>query len=587
MTLTDTLAESVPARPTGAAKVLRRLLGSPVAVMSALVLLVLAASAVLAPMVSPHPPEVSNLADIFAPISGEHLLGGDAVGRDVLSRLLWGGRVSLLGAVLALGVALVVGVPAGLVAGFYSGSVDLLAGWVTNLLMALPSMVVLLSVRAVAGPSVWISMSVLGVLMAPSFFRLVRSAVADVRHELYIDAARVSGLSDTRIISRHVLTVVRAPIIIQSALVTGVAVAIQAGLEFLGIGDSTVPTWGNMLNDGFRNIYVQPTLLLWPALAIGLTCMALSLLGNALRDALEDRDTPPSAKASRTGPRPQDVTASDAPRTDTLLSVRNLAVSYGARTVVRDVSLDVSAGEVLGLVGESGSGKTQTAFAVLGLLPRGGTVSHGRVFVEGSDALALPTRARRALRGRVIAYIPQEPQSNLDPSFTVGSQLVEQMRCVLGISRKEARARALRYLDRVGIADPARTFASYPHEISGGMAQRVLIAAAVSCDPVLLIADEPTTALDVTVQAEVLGLLRELQQERGMGVVLVTHNLGVVADLCDRVAVMRDGEIVETASVTDLFAAPRHEYTRALLGSTLDDKPARPPLGSRTKEVTA
>ena len=214
--------------------------------------------------------------------------------------------------------------------------------------------------------------------------------------------------------------------------------------------------------------------------------------------------------------------------------------------VVQDVSLDIRPGEVHGLIGESGSGKTQTAWSVLRLLPPGGQILAGSILLDGEDLANASAAAMREIRGRRIAYIPQEPMSNLDPSFTVGSQLTEPIRLKLGLSRNEARAKALDLLARVGIPDPKRTFAAYPHELSGGMAQRVLIAGAVSCEPSLIIADEPTTALDVTIQAEILDLLRELQQGLGMAVLLVTHNFGVVADLCDRVSVMQNGRIVET-----------------------------------------
>jgi peptide/nickel transport system permease protein len=242
------------------------------------------------------------------------------------------------------------------------------------------------------------------------------------------------------------------------------------------------------------------------------------------------------------------------------------------------VDLDVSEREIVGLVGESGSGKTQTAFSILGILPDGGHVSAGSVTIGGREIVGLAEREHRALRGDVVAYVPQEPMSNLDPSFTIGDHLVEPMRHKLRVSRAEARRRALDLLRLVEIADPERTFRSYPHEISGGMAQRVLIAGAMSCDPRLLIADEPTTALDVMVQAEILGLLRRLQRERGLGVLLVTHNLGVVADLCDRVAVMKDGLIVETGTAEQVLHDPRDPYTRRLLGAVLDHAPARPPL---------
>jgi ABC-type dipeptide/oligopeptide/nickel transport system ATPase component len=245
--------------------------------------------------------------------------------------------------------------------------------------------------------------------------------------------------------------------------------------------------------------------------------------------------------------------------------------------VVDDVSLNIRRGEVHGLIGESGSGKTQTAWSVLGLLPSGGEILEGSIRFAGEDLSKVPGAKMQDIRGGRIAYIPQEPMSNLDPSFTIGSQLTEPMRIKLGVSKAEAKARALKLLGQVGIPSPERTFASYPHELSGGMAQRVLIAGAVSCEPDLVIADEPTTALDVTIQAEILDLLRDLQQELGVTILIVTHNFGVVADLCDQVSVMQKGRIVETGPARSLFASPRHPYTRSLFDAILDESPARGP----------
>jgi peptide/nickel transport system permease protein len=568
----------------------RRLLRNPSGVVSLGFLLLVVLAAVFAPLLAPNEPNVASARDILAPPGGQFLLGGDGSGRDILSRLLYASRLSLAGAAVTVVVAALLGTGAGLVAGYYGRWFETVSTWVTSLLMALPGIVVLLAARSVLGPSVFTAMAIFGVLIGPAFYRVVSAAVAAVRHELYVDAARVSGLSDGRIIARHVLTVVRAPAIILAAGVAGIAIAIQAGLDFLGLGDPTRPTWGGMLNDAFVNIYVAPVTLLWPSLAIGLTCIALVLLGNALRDELERSGGP----RRRRGRRPaasvevpsEPVIVHDEPPAATgeeVLHVDGLSVGYdqpddSVKTVVEDVSLTVWRGEVHGLIGESGSGKTQTAWSILRLLPPAGRIVSGVIEFEGTDLASLSDKEMTRLRGRKIAYIPQEPMSNLDPVFTIGSQLTEPMRIALGIGKAEARERALALLARVGIADPQRTYAAYPHQISGGMAQRVLIAGAVSCNPDLLIADEPTTALDVTVQAEVLDLLRDLQAEFDMGVLLVTHNFGVVADLCDRVSVMRNGRIVETGPARAIFADPRHEYTRSLFDAILEDSEPRGPL---------
>lgn len=612
------MIEAPLALPTTAAKVslFRKLLTHPTGAASLLVLFLVALASILAPVLATHDPNAANLKNVLAKAGSEHLLGADSAGRDVFSRLLFAGQFSLAGALVALAVALVIGVTAGLIAGYYGGWFDSVSSWLTGLMMALPGMVVLLAARAVVGPSMWLSMMIFGVMLSPAFFRLVYASVTAVRNELYVDAARVSGLSDFRIIGRHILTVVRAPVIIQSAMVLGIAIAIQAGLEFLGLGDRSIPTWGSMLNDGFINIFKAPTLVLWPALVIGLVCVALTLLANAMRDELERSRGPvkkgrkaaaAAAAAEAEGATEKRghaaVVHADEPNGtsgELLLEVTDLGVGYdqpdGSTThVVNHVNLTVHRGEVHGLVGESGSGKTQTAFAILRLLPQGGRITGGSIFFEGKDLAHLSEREMTKVRGKRIAYIPQEPMSNLDAAFTIGSQLMEPMRVCLGISKAEARKRALALLVKVGIPNPERTFNAYPHQISGGMAQRVLIAGAVSCEPDLLIADEPTTALDVTVQAEVLNLLRELQDELNMGVILVTHNFGVVADLCDRVTVMQTGRVVETGPVRAIFNDARHPYTRQLLDAILEDTAPRGPLGpadpaagpKELKEVTS
>ena len=423
-------------------------------------------------------------------------------------------------------------------------------------------------------------MFIVGVLVAPGFFRLTRTAVMAVRNELYVDAARVSGLSDIRIMSKHILTVVRAPIIIQTSMIAGIAISFQSSLEFLGLGDSSLVSWGVMLNDGFRNIFMKPILLFWPALAISLTIASFVLFGNAFRDALEDSK---KVKAKRTD---SAIVVSETPvaadESRHLLSVTDLGIGYpladgGLKKVVNEISFSVDKGEVLGIVGESGSGKTQTAFSILGLLPESAIITSGRVSFNGESLLSpekgkISEKAMREFRGKKIAYIPQEPMSNLDPNFKIGYQLVRPMMKVLGLSKADAVAKAHSLLKTVGIENTERIFNAYPHEISGGMAQRVLIAGAVSCDPDLLIADEPTTALDVTIQAEVLDLLRDLQGKFGMGIILVTHNFGVVADLCDRVVVMQNGSVVESGDVRTILKAPKEPYTQELLSSMLVDK---------------
>lgn len=408
---------------------------------------------------------------------------------------------------------------------------------------------------------------------------MTRTNVRSVRNEAYVDAARVFGLGTVRILFRHVLIAVRGPLIIQIAGAVGIAVVIQAGLDFLGLGDPRIPSWGVMLADAFRTINESPMLVVWPGVMIGLTAGSAALIGNALRDVLEEGST--ATRGPRRGRRTQAMSTTQPDlAAENILQIDDLHVAYGGSRdssveVVHGVSLSIARGEVLGLVGESGSGKTQTSLSVLGLLSAGGEVSGGSIHFDGARLDTMGSKQMRKLLGKRIAYIPQEPMTNLDPMFTIGSQLIRRLRANERLSRADANRRVRQMLDRVGIVDSSKLMESYPHQISGGMAQRALIAGALSTNPELLIADEPSTALDVTVQAEVLDLLRELQRETGTAMLLVTHNFGVVADICDRVAVMQSGQIVETAPVEQIFADPQDEYTRALLGASLENRPSR------------
>ena len=243
------------------------------------------------------------------------------------------------------------------------------------------------------------------------------------------------------------------------------------------------------------------------------------------------------------------------------------ALEEGVVRAVDGVSLALERGRVLGLVGESGCGKTMTALSLMRLVPPPGRIVGGHVRLEGCDLLRLPEREMRAVRGAGLAMIFQEPMTSLNPVFTVGSQIAEAIRLHRRVGRRAAWTRAVELLDEVGIPEPERRARDYPHRLSGGMRQRVMIAIAISCEPRVLIADEPTTALDVTIQAEILDLLRTLRERHGMAVVLITHDLGVVAEQADEVAIMYAGRIVEHASVLDTFERPLHPYTQALLRS--------------------
>ncbi|MCW2288285.1 ABC-type dipeptide/oligopeptide/nickel transport system ATPase component [Leucobacter luti] len=595
--MTTPLTDTIDTRGGRRGSLLARLVRRPAGAIALGVLALIVLVGVFAPWLSPYDPNLVDLSITRALPSAEHWLGGDTTGRDVASRLIWGTQITLWGALVAILTALVIGVPAGLAAGYYGGATDRIATWISDGLQSIPGMVILLIVGANTGNNFNILMVTVGIFMAPGYFRLTRSTVLSVRGEAYVDAARVAGLSDVRIMGRHIITQVTAPIVIQSALTAGMAMGMQAGLQFLGIGGGTTPGWGASMNEGFRVMRTDPMLLLWPSLALGITIAALAILGSTLADVISVKTPTLSPRARKkiaaqnAEKRPAGATTTttgsiSVAAVDSAIRLENLRVNYetpeGPVEVVHGITLDVAPGEVLGIVGESGSGKSQTVFSVLDLLPKSGYYTADAIWISGEDVTMLSKRDRSQLLGHEIGYIPQEPMTNLDPSYTIGYQLTEPLRAVHGMTRPEARERALAVLARVGIVDPERVLRSYPHELSGGMAQRVLIAGAIAGKPSVLVADEPTTALDVTVQAEVLELLRELQQEYQMALVIVTHNFGVVADICDRVVVMRSGSIVEIDDVGPIFAHAEHPYTRQLIAASLDGAASRAELDAHT-----
>jgi peptide/nickel transport system permease protein len=553
---------------------LRRAARKPLGVISAVYLILLALACALAPVIAPYPPLTQDLSQVEAGPGNAHLLGTDELGRDVLSRLLYGGQITLLGVVECVAVLLIISVPVGLAAGYLGGWVDRVTNAGVDLMLSVPGIIVVLAVLAVFGSSMTAAMITFGVLGSAGVIRVVRSAVLSVREELYVAAARVSGVTEPRIVARHVLPRIAGPVIVQASLFAAIALAIQTGLAFLSLGvQPPAPSWGGMVGEA-ATLIDQDTWLLVPSGGlIALTILAFGLLGDAVRDAAVEgwSGTAQTAGASalRTRPAQTPPPVADAtPGSAGVLAVRGLTVEFdgpgGPATVVDGVTFTLEQGEVIGIVGESGCGKSVTALSLLGLLPATGRIRSGHVMLDGQDLAAMPERQLAALRGSQIAMVFQEPMVSLDPSFRVGSQVAETVRAHEKVSRRQARERVLKLLEQVRLPDPAGVAGRYPHELSGGMAQRVCIAQALAARPRVLIADEPTTALDVTVQAEILALLRRLQADTGMSIILVTHDWGVVADICDRAIVMYAGQVVEQSSVHSLFREPHHPYTLGL-----------------------
>ena len=539
---------------------------------------------------SPDDPLAQNILSALQTPSSSYLLGTDDIGRDILSRLMYGGGGLLITSFEAVVVAVVIGVPLGMVAGYVGHRFDSISSFAFNVLLSIPGFVILVAIVVASGNRLWIVMAVLGGLFSANFYRLVRASTQASRELPYVDAAKVAGLSRGRILSRHILPNVTGPLVVQAFLTFSIGLIIACSLSFLGLGVSPEkPSWGQMIYVATQNLSTDAWMMVPVGAVVIFTVLALNFLGSAIRDALPSAQRVRLLTSLHPRRRPAPESVALAPAHDVelsraaagqmndvqlLLEVDALTVSfpapYGEQTVVDAVSFGVPQGQTLGLVGESGCGKTMTALALLGLVPPPGQISGGGILLKGQDISVLSERQRGALRGTTIALVSQEPMVALDPCFTIGSLLKEPLRAHRGMSSKEADAEVLNLLRLVGIARPDVVAKSYPHQISGGMAQRVGIAMALTGEPDLLIADEPTTALDVTIQAEILDLLRSLQETLGMTIVLVTHDLGVVADICSTVAVMYAGQVVEMGSVDDVLDRPAHPYTRGLLGASPD-----------------
>jgi peptide/nickel transport system permease protein len=535
-----------------------------------LVLLLLAS--LTAPLWEPYPTDDQDPTHTLAGPSASHWLGTDELGRDVLTRIAAGSWISVGPALLAVVVAFGIGIPLALVAAEHGRWVERGFSRFAELLLALPAVIILLAFVGAVGVHPWAILTVLGVLLSAAVYRVFLGQAQSLRTRLYVDAARVNGVSSLRVNLRHVLPAMLTTIAVQAAQLFAVSILIEAGLAFMGFGPSVpAPSWGGLIADASQSVYADPWLMVPTGVVLALTVIAANVLADAVGGERER-----ASGASRRPRRPVVPAASGVPSGDArparepgaLLEVRDLTVAVAdGPALVTGVSFALLPGSVLGLVGESGCGKTMTARALLGLLPEGVAVTGGSVWFADRDLAGLPERQLRAIRGREIALISQEPMVALDPVFSIGYQLTQPIRRFRGVGRAQARRIAAELLGQVGIVDARRMLRSYPHQLSGGMAQRVCIALALTGSPKLLIADEPTTALDVTVQAEILSLLRSLVQARGLSVILVSHDLGVIADLCDEVAVMYAGQVVESGTVTGVLGGPTHPYTAALLGA--------------------
>ncbi|MEE1766181.1 dipeptide/oligopeptide/nickel ABC transporter permease/ATP-binding protein [Streptomyces sp. SP18BB07] len=575
-------------------------------------LAVVVLTALLAPWLAPHDPldQQALVGGTGAP-SADHWMGQDSLGRDILSRLMYGARWSLAIGLGATGLALLVGALIGAVAATSRKAVDETLMRCLDVVMAFPGIALAAVLVAVFGGGITVLICAIAFLFTPPVARVVRANVLDQYGEDYVTAERVLGARTPHIVIRHVAINCAAPVLVFCTVQVAEAIVFEASLSFIGAGVRPPdPSWGSVIADGKNMVLTGGWwATVFPGLLMLVTVLCLNILSEGVSDAWAApvaRETGPVGRetepvARETGPRgvePQEraellegpgadereqdggeITelpglseaavrlrsrARPLPEGPPVLSVRNLAIGFDARhrgvDIVDGISFEVRPGEVLGLVGESGCGKSLTALTVMGLQPKGARV-RGEVLFGERQLVGESMRARRRLLGHEMAMVYQDALSSLNPAMTIRAQLKQ-------VVRRGGRRSAPELLRLVGL-DPDRTLRSYPHELSGGQRQRVLIAMALSRDPRLIVADEPTTALDVTVQAQIIELLLRLREELGFALILVSHDLALVADVTDRVVVMYGGQIVETGVTADLVERPSHPYTRGLLGSVL------------------
>ncbi|MFF0762719.1 dipeptide/oligopeptide/nickel ABC transporter permease/ATP-binding protein [Streptomyces sp. NPDC003737] len=542
--------------------------------------------ALLAPLIAPHDPlDQQDPVDGSGHPSAGHWMGQDSLGRDILSRLMYGARWSLAIGLGATALALVVGAFLGAVAGTSRRAVDETLMRCLDVVMAFPGIALAAVLISVFGGGITVLICAIAFLFTPPVARVVRANVLDQYGEDYVTAERVIGARTPHIVVRHVAVNCAAPVLVFCTVQVAEAIVFEASLSFIGAGVRPPdPSWGSVIADGKNMVLTGGWwATAFPGLLMLITVLSLNILSEGVSDAWaapsgpdvdvrQDRLEAPEPGSGEVVPLPGLAEAAlrlrsrarPLPGREPVLAVENLAIGFPGRhhgvDIVDGISFEVHRGEVLGLVGESGCGKSLTALALMGLEPREARV-RGRVRFGERQLVGEPMRVRRRLLGHEMAMIYQDALSSLNPAMTIRAQLKQ-------VLRRGGRRGPAQLLALVGL-DPERTLRSYPHELSGGQRQRVLIAMALSREPRLIVADEPTTALDVTVQAQIMELLLGLREELGFALILVSHDLALVADVTDRVVVMYGGQIVESGVTADLVEAPAHHYTRGLLGSVL------------------
>jgi peptide/nickel transport system permease protein len=553
----------------------------------AVMLGVLVLIAVFAPLIAPYDPALQVARPFLRP-DAAHWLGTNDVGQDIFSELLYGARVSLIVGFVGATLATLIGATVGLAAGGYRGFVEQALMRMVDVVLSLPFLPLTLVLSVFVGPGLLTQIAVIGGVTWARMAREIRAQALPLRDRGYIQSARSMGAPSAYITTRHLLPAVLPLIVPQFVRSVNLAIQLETSLSFLGLGDPTQKSWGSILfYANARSAFLTDAWLWWivpPGIGITLTVLAFAFIGfdleqrarpqlrlgsllraRVLGSPSEVEDAPRGSEGRRDGAVvPSPLTTGQA--SASLLSLRDLTVRYpgASRPAVDAVSFSLSAGEIVGVVGESGSGKSSLAMACLGLLRAPAEVA-GSVLVRDRDLNRVSAREAATLRGDRIALIPQSAMNALNPVLTIEAQIIEAIRLHRDVSRAAARERAHAALGLVDI--PASRARAYPHEFSGGMRQRALIAMAIATEPDVLVADEPTTGLDVLVQLEIIEVLRGLRARLGVGILFISHDLPAVFHIADRVLFMHKGRVVDEARDLDGFTDVTHPYARSLIAA--------------------
>ena len=549
-----------------------KIIKNKLALLGGIILFILLLLIITTPFLNLSDPNAINTSDRFSlPFTSNYLLGADHLGRDILSRVMWGTRLSLAVGFSAALIAAILGSFIGIIAGYFGGFFDNILMRSVDVLMAFPYVLLALAIVAVMGPGLFNSLIAVAIVNIPFFARNVRGISLAYAKSDFMIAAKISGRSTFSCIIFELLPNLIPTIIVAFSTTIGWMILETAGLSFLGLGSQPPQAdLGSMLGEGRASLIVHSHNSLIPGLMILFIVMGFNLFGDGIRDALDPKLSQGKLGRSKALTDLKKNYVFSERCSKSFLEVNNLTTKFIRNNyeieAVKKVNLSLQKGECLAIVGESGSGKSVTALSITRLVASPpGIITEGFINYKGTDLLNINLQTMQDIRGKKISYIFQDPQSTLHPLQKVGSQISEIIINHKIINKVKLNKEVLELLRNVKIIDPERVVNLYPHQLSGGMRQRIGIAMAIANKPDIIIADEPTTALDVTVQAKILSIINDLKKEFNLSIIFISHDLNVVSKISDNIAVMFNGEIVEFGKTKKILNNPNNQYTKKLI----------------------